>query len=121
MPEVLGAVKRTVDRDPRAGRFLVTGSVRGGLEAPSWPGTGRLLRVDMYGLTVSEIQRRIPAAPLLDRLAEGVLSALSEGPAESLDLRDYAELAMLGGFPEPVLRLPQTSAGRGWTATSNSS
>lgn len=111
VPEVLGAVKRTVDRDPRAGRFLVTGSVRGGLEAPSWPGTGRLLRVDMYGLTVSEIQRRIPAAPLLDRLAEGVLSALSEGPAESLDLRDYAELAMLGGFPEPVLRLPPDERG----------
>jgi len=46
-PEVLGAVKRAVDADPRPGRFLLTGSVRADLDAPTWPGTGRLVRVPL--------------------------------------------------------------------------
>ena len=106
VPEVLGAVKRAVDSEPRPGRFLVTGSVRGEVDEPTWPGTGRLLRVSMYGLAESEIRRRIPAVPLLDRLAQGDLERLASPPADPLDLRDYAELAARGGYPEPVLRLP---------------
>lgn len=108
VPDVLGAVKRAVDSDPRPGRFLITGSVRGDVDSPTWPGTGRLLRVAMYGLTMSEIVGRIPAAPLLDRLSGGDLSPLFTPPREALDLRDYAELATRGGFPEPVLRLPSS-------------
>lgn len=45
VPEVLGAVKRSVDIEPRPGRFVLTGSVSGEIEAASWPGTGRLTRV----------------------------------------------------------------------------
>lgn len=111
VPEVLGAVKRTVDRDPRAGRFLLTGSVRGEVDSPRWPGTGRLLRVFMYGLTVSEVRGSIPTVPLLDRLSEGDLRPLSVPQKERLDLRDYAELAVRGGFPEPALRLPDSERG----------
>src|SRR4051812_20869154 len=48
VPGVLGAVKRAVDADPRAERFLLTGSVRAQLENETWPGTGRLVRVAMY-------------------------------------------------------------------------
>src|SRR6266508_6020626 len=51
VPAVLGAVKRAVDQDPRPGRFLLTGSVRADLEAPTWPGTGRVVRVPLFGLT----------------------------------------------------------------------
>lgn len=105
VPEVLGAVKRAVDADARPGRFLITGSVRGDVDSPTWPGTGRLLRVAMQPLTVSETRRTIAKVPLLDRLATGDLEALvATGRPE--DLRSYAELACLGGFPEPVLRLP---------------
>jgi predicted AAA+ superfamily ATPase len=39
VPDVLGAVKRSVDDDPRPGRFLLTGSVRAELENRVWPGT----------------------------------------------------------------------------------
>jgi len=39
VPEVLGAIKRAVDDDPRPGRFLLTGSVRAELGAQTWPGT----------------------------------------------------------------------------------
>src|SRR6266508_6931241 len=41
VPGVLGAVKRAVDEDPRPGRFLLTGSVRGDLDQEMCPGTGR--------------------------------------------------------------------------------
>jgi predicted AAA+ superfamily ATPase len=60
----------------------------------------------MYGLTVGEIEGHIPTVPLLDRLSRGDPEALWNKPQRSLDLRDYAELAYRGGFPEPVLRLP---------------
>lgn len=106
VPEILGAVKRAVDADPRPGRFVITGSVRGDIDSPTWPGTGRLLRVQMNGLTVGEIQGSIPEVPLLDRLAEHGCTALTGTPPNQLNLRDYAELALTGGFPQPALRLP---------------
>ena len=111
VPEVLAAVKRTVDQNPKPGRFLITGSVRGELDSPTWPGTGRLLRIPMYGLTVSEIRESIPDVPLLDRLSEGYLSVLASPRKEQFDLRDYVEIAVRGGFPEPALRLPDSERG----------
>src|SRR5271167_4650362 len=39
VPGVLGAVKRAVDRGSGAGRFLLTGSVRGATETGCGPGT----------------------------------------------------------------------------------
>jgi uncharacterized protein len=105
-PEILGAIKRAVDDDPRPGRFIVTGSVRGDTESPTWPGTGRLLRVTMYGMTVGEIHGDLPTVPLLDRLAEHGVDAMTGARHDQFDLRDYAELAACGGFPHPVLRLP---------------
>jgi predicted AAA+ superfamily ATPase len=59
VPELLGAVKRSVDEDPSPGRYILTGSVRAELENQVWPGTGRLLQVPMYGMSPS---LRIPAA-----------------------------------------------------------
>jgi uncharacterized protein len=113
VPEVLGAVKRAVDQEPRPGRYLITGSVRADVDAPTWPGTGRLLRVAMHGLTTREVRRSPPHLPLLDRLAAAGVDALAGAPEETPDLRDYAALAILGGFPEPVLRLP-SSERRPW-------
>lgn len=106
VPEVLGAVKRAVDSEPRPGRFIITGSVRGDLDSPTWPGTGRLLRITMTGLTVAEIRGAIPPVPLLDRLVVDGCEALTDMTPEHLDLRDYADLAATGGFPQPALRLP---------------
>src|SRR5258707_1577279 len=73
VPGVLGAVKRAVDDDPRPGRFILTGSVRADLEQETWPGTGRLVRVPMYGLTVREIERAIDGTTFIDKLVEGEL------------------------------------------------
>lgn len=102
VPGVLGAIKRAVDNDPRPGRFLLAGSVRADLEAATWPGTGRLVRVAMYGMTVSEQRGRIEAQPLIDQLAHGADLA---SPADPPDLRGYVELALTSGFPEPALQM----------------
>lgn len=99
VPEVLGAVKRAVDRDARAGRFVLTGSVRADLQAETWPGTGRLVRLQMGPMTVGERTARAPR-PLVDRLVDGESLVPASG---SCDLRDYVELALRSGFPEATL------------------
>lgn len=96
VPSVLGAVKRAVDVEPRPGRFLLTGSVRADLEAETWPGTGRVVRLPLATLTVSErLQTR--TRPLFDRLVanEPLLPA-----RERVDLRGYIRFALASGFPE---------------------
>ena len=81
-PDVLGAVKRAVDDDPRPGRFILTGYVRAELENRVWPGTGRILQVPMYGLSVRERRGLISGATLLDRIvAEGVSAVLAVNSA----------------------------------------
>jgi hypothetical protein len=101
VPEVLGAVKRAVDADSRPGRYLLTGSVPADLEAATWPGTGRVVRVVMYPFTVAE-RLEHQAVPLVDRILAGEeLQAASHTP----DLRDYVDLALRGGFPEATLEL----------------
>lgn len=96
VPTVLGAVKRAVDTDPRPGRFLLTGSVRADIEAETWPGTGRVVRVDMFPMTVGErLERR--TRPLIDRLMD---DEPLKPATPATDLRGYIELALQGGFPE---------------------
>jgi predicted AAA+ superfamily ATPase len=112
VPKVLGAVKRSVDDDPRPGRFLLTGSVRGDLEAPTWPGTGRVVPMTLYGLCEREIQRRIDGSTFVERLAAGQIERFTL-PPEVPDVVGYIELALRGGFPEPVLRRTGESA-RAW-------
>ena len=110
VPEVLGAVKRAVDNDRHPGRFIITGSARSGGGDRFWPGTGRVVMLNMHPLTVAE-QRDLAPLPLIDRVAaRGSLAGVT-GPA--LDLRDYLTLALAGGFPEPALELGQRTA-RAW-------
>jgi predicted AAA+ superfamily ATPase len=110
-PDVLGAVKRAVDDDPRPGRFILTGSVRAELENRVWPGTGRILQVPMYGLSVRERRGRIGGATLLDRIiAEGVAAVRSSG--QEVNIRGYLDLMLEGSFPEPALRTPPSARGR---------
>lgn len=102
VPEVLGAVKRAVDAEPRPGRFLLTGSVRAEMEAETWPGTGRLIRVPMYGLSVRESTQRSVGQPFLERIAEGLEVLV---PPDPPDLAGYVGLALASGFPQAVLDL----------------
>lgn len=102
VPASLQAVKIAVDTDPGRGRFLVTGSVRGDIDAPTWPGTGRLVRLVMSGLTEREIEGRIEGRSWLDALLAG--DAVPR-PRSTSDLRDYVRRALRSGFPEPALRV----------------
>lgn len=100
VPSVLGAVKRAVDVAPRPGRFIVTGSVHGRLDSPTWPGTGRLIQIDMGALTMRETTSGdLRRAPFLLRIASEGAAGLRV-PAQAPDLRDYLELALQGGFPD---------------------
>lgn len=111
-PEVLGAVKRAVDDDPRPGRFLLTGSVRGDVDAQTWPGTGRVVRMTMFGLTERELVRRPSGPGMVEKLATGDLDAISM-PPEAPDLRGYVDLPLRGGYPEPALHRSGRAA-RAW-------
>jgi len=110
VPGVLGAVKRAVDMRPDPGRYLITGSVRGDLEGELWPGTGRLTRIPMFGMTIAEQLGVRSFVPFFDRVAAGEdLRPAADTP----DLRGYVELLLRGGFPEPALR-PAASSRRRW-------
>ena len=102
VPGVLGAVKRAVDDDPEPGRFLLTGSVRADLEVETWPGTGRVVRVPMFGLTMRELSGQTAGTTFIERLVaspEPHFSPLASPP----DLAGYVEIALAGGFPEPLV------------------
>lgn len=127
VPDVLGAVKRACDRDRRPGRFILTGSVRAETDHRTWPGTGRVTRVEMFPLTVGEISAS--AAPVLvDRIAGGdpavtggtrwVAGDSGGAPAAgaAASLRDYVRMALQGGFPQAALGLPER-ARRRWLDT----
>ena len=99
VPEVLSAVKRAVDTDRVAGRFILSGSVRSDRDPALWPGTGRLLRVAMHPMTVRE-QLGTIGVEFLERLRAGIDIGL---PTDQPDLRGYVDMALRGGFPEAVL------------------
>jgi uncharacterized protein len=103
VPEVLGAVKRAVDDDPRPGRFLLTGSVEADLTQRMWPGTGRLVRLVLHGLTEREIVRASGRGMIAAAVA-GELERLAL-PAQVPDIDGYVERAIRSGFPEAALRL----------------
>ena len=102
VPEVLGAVKRAVDVEARPGRFLLTGSVRAELENQTWPGTGRLVRLTMLPMTLTERLGSARVEPIIDRLSRQQPLAAATSPP---DLRGYVELALQSGFPEAALTL----------------
>lgn len=102
VPGVLGAVKRAVDARPDPGRFIITGSVRAELDGEWWPGTGRVTRLPMFGMTVREQVGATLGPSFIDRVASG---APLEPASNTPDLRGYVDLIFQSGFPEPALRL----------------
>ena len=112
LPSVIGAVKRAVDPERRPGRFLITGSARSNTDERLWPGTGRVVMLPMYPMTVAEILER-PPHTFIDRVVAG---NAPQGDGTRHDLADYLRLALRGGFPEPALELGETGAQR-WLAT----
>jgi predicted AAA+ superfamily ATPase len=100
VPELLLAIKDKVDRDPRPGRFLLTGSAQlWALRALPDTLVGRSETVELWPLSQGEI----------DGDHDGFVDAVfgdSEPDFEAGSLRraDYLARALRGGFPEAVRR-----------------
>jgi uncharacterized protein len=107
VPEVLGAVKRAVDADPRPGRFVITGSVRSDLDDETWPGTGRVLRIPVWPLTQRELSGQTGHPGLLDQIMDSGIDAAVD-PVDPPDLPGYLSLATAGGLPPAVLAADQS-------------
>jgi predicted AAA+ superfamily ATPase len=100
VPDTLQFVKAEVDRQPGRGRFIVTGSVDATFDSATWPGTGRLVGLSMFGLTERELAGRVGKPSWLSQVLSG-----DEAPTHRSDTHvgDYVERALRSGFPEPVL------------------
>ncbi|MGH3830566.1 MAG: ATP-binding protein [Pseudonocardiaceae bacterium] len=100
-PDLWLAIKDTVDRDPRPGRFLLTGSARL-LALRSIPDAlpGRSETIELWPLSQGEI----------DGAADGFVDAVFESGADlrvepdELNWEDYLARATRGGYPEAVRR-----------------
>lgn len=105
-PDLLLAIKETVDADPRPGRFLLTGSARVlGLRALPDALPGRMETIELWPLSQGEIDSTG------DHFVEDIFEA---GPeltvTASLTRDDYVERVVRGGFPEAVARQGQRRA-----------
>ncbi|RNF33899.1 ATP-binding protein [Paracoccus methylarcula] len=98
-PELLLAIKKTVDEDYRPGRFLLTGSANV-LTLPRVADSlaGRMETLQMLPLSRAEIEDRTPS--FLERLFNGNL----QSQPKALVGDDLVQLVLLGGFPEAITR-----------------
>lgn len=100
VPAILGALKRSIDVDYRPGRFLLTGSVTSSLDQSTWPATGRLGEVSMFGLTIAE-RIGVSRSDFLRRL-ETASNSSFQTRVQPPNLRDYVQMASESGFPEAL-------------------
>ena len=98
-PNLLLAIKRTVDEDYRPGRFLLTGSANV-MTLPRVADSlaGRIETIRMLPLARAEIAGTAPT--FLERLFEGRL----ERERKAVIGDDLVRLALVGGFPEAIER-----------------
>jgi uncharacterized protein len=102
-PDLLLAIKRSVDTDQRPGRYLLTGSANI-LTAPTIADalTGRAEYLRLWPFSQAELRG----------VAPGLIAALFAGRAPHIDgaesgRRAHAEMLLAGGFPEARRRSPE--------------
>ncbi len=110
VPDVLSAIKRTIDQDPAPGRFVLTGSVRAELLDASWAATGRIARLQQWGLSQREVEGDVKKPSFFDQLRVNVDALLATTGTH--DLAGYVDIALAGGFPE-MMRL-STEGRKDW-------
>ncbi|MFE3101963.1 ATP-binding protein [Nocardia tengchongensis] len=101
VPDLWLAIKNAVDRDPRPGRFLLTGSARLlGLSSLPDALPGRSETIELFPLSQGEIT----GTP--DGFVDAAFEPDHRFRTEPTELRrrDYLTLASIGGYPEAVRR-----------------
>lgn len=110
IPELLSAIKLSVDRDRRPGRFLLTGSANPLLiPQVSESLAGRMEIVQLQPLTEAEKERR--AGRFLCDFMDGALTPRIRPRGEPSGLA-LATRMVAGGYPEALVREPR--AARKW-------
>lgn len=110
VPQLLDAIKAELNRDLRAGRFILTGSTRyGSIPAAGQSLTGRAHVVTMWPLSQTELVEAPGNA--LDVLINDPASLVSSKAAESTRA-DYERIVLAGGFPLALAREPGRSRDR---------
>jgi len=94
-PAVWDLVRRSVDRDPTPGRFLLTGSATP-TQAPTHSGAGRIVTLRMRPMSLAERGLPTPTVRMRDLLT-GRRPAI-DGSSD-LTLPDYVEEIVRSGFP----------------------
>lgn len=96
VPEVWDVVRRAVDGDPSGGQFLLVGSASPAVGATAHSGAGRIGRLRMRPMTLSE--RGVASTSVSVR---SLLTGRRESLGGSCDLRldDYVEEIVASGFP----------------------
>lgn len=101
-PDLLPAVKRAVDRDRRAGRFLLTGSANLLLlPIVTESLAGRMKVAHLQPLTEAE-KMRTPGRFLSDLLEGAFVPGIERGKKSAGPT--LAKLLVAGGYPEPLTR-----------------
>ena len=100
VPELMMALKMSVDQDPRPGRFLITGSVDL-FQSMILPDhlAGRLSMITLHPFSQGEIAKQEQASPFLSQIFEGVLPTHEEISRDDA-LRDRA---FRGGYPQALI------------------
>ena len=85
--DLLWTLKQIVDSAPSPGRFILTGSVEPASYGPTYPLTGRAVRLTMYPMTASELAGVGDQPSLLCRLhaGEALEARIGDAPNFSLD------------------------------------
>jgi predicted AAA+ superfamily ATPase len=98
-PDLLLAIKKTVDEDYRPGRFLLTGSANV-LTLPRVADSlaGRMETIQMLPLARAELSGNAPT--FLARLFEGKL----QSHRNAIVGDDLVKIVLLGGYPEAIAR-----------------
>jgi predicted AAA+ superfamily ATPase len=122
VPDLMRALKRTIDADRRPGRFLLTGSAN----VLSRPGVteslgGRVDVVQLDGLSLAELDRRPSRMNLLEELLSDsdwsrAVQQVHDARRTKLTRATVAERAFFGGFPEVALKREARFANRWFAA-----
>jgi uncharacterized protein len=114
-PELLRAVKRAIDRDRKAGRFLLTGSANLLLmRQVSESLAGRASYLTLWPMTRRE-QQGLGQCGRWEELLAAPDAEWLEVLAQEKDLpEDWRSLALRGGFPTPALQLTTAADRRIW-------